>query len=114
MLNLEERGDVTIVRLQHGKVNALDLELLLAIAEAMRGVDQARGVVITGSGSAFSAGVDLRRIVEGGPSYVPGSSFRSCRIASWPSSITAARWWPPLTVTPSPAGASSRPRATSG
>ena len=70
MLNLEERGDVTIVRLQHGKVNALDLELLLAIAEAMRGVDQARGVVITGSGSAFSAGVDLRRIVEGGPSSV--------------------------------------------
>ena len=37
MLNLEERGGVTVVRLEHGKVNALDLELLVAIAEAMRG-----------------------------------------------------------------------------
>jgi enoyl-CoA hydratase/carnithine racemase len=70
MLNVEERGDIAIVRLQHGKVNALDLELLLAITEAMRDVDQARAVVITGSGSSFSAGVDLQRIVAGGPSYV--------------------------------------------
>jgi len=51
MLDLEERGDVAIVRLAHGKVNALDLELLLAITDAMRAVDQARAVVITGSGS---------------------------------------------------------------
>ena len=44
MLDLEERGEVAIMRLQHGKVNALDLELLLAITEAMRAVDQARAV----------------------------------------------------------------------
>src|SRR6516165_10799025 len=65
MLDLEDRADVTIVRLRHGKVNALDLELLLAITAAMRAVDQARAVVITGSGPAFSAGVDLQRIVDG-------------------------------------------------
>jgi len=70
MLDLEERGEVAIMRLQHGKVNALDLELLLAVTEAMRAVDQARAVVITGSGSSFSAGVDLQRIVAGGPAYV--------------------------------------------
>jgi enoyl-CoA hydratase len=70
MLDLEERGEVAIMRLAHGKVNALDLELLLAITEAIRAVDQDRAVVITGSGSVFSAGVDLRRIVAGGPSYV--------------------------------------------
>ena len=70
MLDLEERGDVAIMRLQHGKVNALDLELLLAVTEAMRAVDQARAVVITGSGSSFSAGVDLQRIVAGGPAYI--------------------------------------------
>ena len=52
MLDLEDRADVTIVRLRHGKVNALDLELLLAITAAMRAVDQARAVVITGSGPA--------------------------------------------------------------
>jgi enoyl-CoA hydratase len=70
MLNLEERGEVVIMRLHHGKVNALDLELLLAITDAMHSVDQASAVVITGTGSAFSAGVDLQRIVAGGPSYV--------------------------------------------
>lgn len=70
MLDFEERGEVAIIRLQHGKVNALDLELLLSMTRAMRAVDQDRAVVITGSGSAFSAGVDLKRIVTGGPSYV--------------------------------------------
>ena len=34
MLDLEERGEITIVRLAHGKVNALDVELLQAIARA--------------------------------------------------------------------------------
>jgi hypothetical protein len=28
MLDFEERGEVAIMRLQHGQVNALDLELL--------------------------------------------------------------------------------------
>ena len=70
MLDLEERGDVVIVRLSHGKVNALDLELLLAITDVMRTVDQARAVVITADGPTFSAGVDLQRVVAGGPSYI--------------------------------------------
>ena len=30
----------------------------------------APAVVLTGAGTVFSAGVDLRRIVEGGPAYV--------------------------------------------
>ena len=94
MLDLEERADVTIVRLRHGKVNALDLELLLAITEAMRAVDQARAVVITGSGPAFSAGVDLQRIVDGGPSYVreflPALSESFMAIFDHPGPVVAA------------------------
>jgi enoyl-CoA hydratase len=94
MLDLEERGDVAIMRLQHGKVNALDLELLLAITEAMRAVDQARAVVITGSGSVFSAGVDLHRIVAGGPSYVreflPALSGSFMAIFDHPGPVVAA------------------------
>ena len=94
MLDLEERGDVAIMRLQHGKVNALDLELLLAITEAMRAVDQARAVVITGSGSVFSAGVDLQRIVAGGPSYVgeflPALSESFMAIFDHPGPVVAA------------------------
>lgn len=94
MLDLEERGEVAIMRLAHGKVNALDLELLLAITEAMHAVDQARAVVITGSGSTFSAGVDLQRIVAGGPSYVrefiPALSDSLMAVFDHPGPVVAA------------------------
>ena len=70
MLETEDRSGVTVLRLQHGKVNALDTELLRAITAAMRDLDPASAVVITGHGSAFSAGVDLKRVVDGGQPYV--------------------------------------------
>ncbi|MCW2935536.1 MAG: enoyl-CoA hydratase [Actinomycetia bacterium] len=70
MLDLEERGDITIVRLAHGKVNALDVELLQAIAKAFGSLERGRTVVFTGAGRSFSAGVDLNRIVDGGLEYV--------------------------------------------
>ena len=34
MLDVEQRSGVAVVRLRHGKVNALDLELLQAITAA--------------------------------------------------------------------------------
>lgn len=67
MLSTEERDDVTVLRIEHGRVNALDLELLEALTASVTGSD--RALVITGTGSAFSAGVDLRRILDGGSSY---------------------------------------------
>jgi enoyl-CoA hydratase len=69
MIDVEQRSGVTVVRLRHGKVNALDLELLRAITKAMRDLDRGAAVVITGSGAVFSAGVDLNRIVAGGRAY---------------------------------------------
>jgi enoyl-CoA hydratase len=70
MLETEDRSGVTVLRLKHGKVNALDTELLRAITAAMQDLDPTAAVVITGHGSAFSAGVDLKRIVDGGQPYV--------------------------------------------
>jgi enoyl-CoA hydratase len=67
MLTVDEDGDVAVVRIEHGRVNALDLELLEALTDAVTGSD--RTLVLTGSGSAFSAGVDLRRILDGGARY---------------------------------------------
>ncbi|MFG3437097.1 enoyl-CoA hydratase/isomerase family protein [Nonomuraea sp. NPDC047897] len=64
---------IGVVRLAHGKVNALDLELCRAIERTMRDLDDrgpVRAVVVTGSGRAFSAGVDLTRVVDGGAAYV--------------------------------------------
>jgi enoyl-CoA hydratase len=67
MLVTEDRDDVAVLRIEHGRVGALDVELLNALTEAVTSSD--RALVITGSGSAFSAGVDLRRILDGGRSY---------------------------------------------
>ncbi|WP_433306194.1 enoyl-CoA hydratase/isomerase family protein [Actinoplanes sp. CA-030573] len=72
MIDLEERDGIAVVRLAHGKVNALDLELLRSITETFAELDRsdAPAVVFTGSGRAFSAGVDLWRIIDGGAAYV--------------------------------------------
>ncbi|HEY4630418.1 MAG TPA: enoyl-CoA hydratase/isomerase family protein, partial [Blastococcus sp.] len=67
MLITEDRDDVAVLRIEHGRVGALDVQLLNALTEAVAASD--RAVVITGSGSSFSAGVDLRQILNGDRSY---------------------------------------------
>ena len=63
-------GIVTL-RLAHGKASALDLELLDALALSLAEIagSDARAVILTGTGSIFSAGVDLFRLVDGGREY---------------------------------------------
>jgi enoyl-CoA hydratase len=64
-------NSVTVVQFDHGRVSALDLEFLLALrAELAALADGGTALVLTGTGSAFSAGVDLRRILDGGADYV--------------------------------------------
>ena len=71
MIRIERVGDVDLVRIEHGKVNALDTELLAAMADALDAiVASTSAAVITGNGRVFSAGVDLRRVVDGGAPYV--------------------------------------------
>lgn len=67
MLTSEERGDVVVLRIEHGRVGAMDAEILDALTDAVTASD--RALVLTGTGSAFSAGVDLRRILDGGRPY---------------------------------------------
>jgi enoyl-CoA hydratase len=72
MLEREDRGEIAIFRMAHGKASALDTELSLALAEAFEGLSQARAraVVLTGTGTIFSAGVDLFRVTSGGARYL--------------------------------------------
>lgn len=67
MTNAEVADGVTVVRFDHPPVNALDLDLLEVIIASMRSIEGP--VVLTGVGRCFSAGVDLRALVEGGAEY---------------------------------------------
>lgn len=72
VIEREDAGDVAVLRPAHGPVNAMDVELVEEITEVFRRLadDPARAVVLTGSGRSFSAGVDLRRYLADGASYV--------------------------------------------
>jgi enoyl-CoA hydratase len=65
--NADVTDGVTVVRFDHPPVNALDLHLLEVIIASMRDVEGP--VVLTGAGRCFSAGVDLRALVDGGTEY---------------------------------------------
>jgi enoyl-CoA hydratase len=65
--DLETADGVTIVRFDNAPVNALDLDLLEFIIASMGSVQGP--VVLTGAGRAFSAGVDLRALIDGGTDY---------------------------------------------
>ncbi|HVS02026.1 MAG TPA: enoyl-CoA hydratase/isomerase family protein [Thermoanaerobaculia bacterium] len=73
MIEREDReGGIRVLRLAHNKANALDLELLAAVEEALAEAegDGSRALVLTGSGSIFSAGVNLFRVLDGGAAYL--------------------------------------------
>jgi enoyl-CoA hydratase len=73
MIDLTQRGNVTVLRMAHGKANALDIEFCEALTSQLdecQRLPSTGALVLTGTGRMFSAGVDLPRLVEGGASYV--------------------------------------------
>lgn len=95
MLDIDEGGGVTTIAFAHGKVNALDVELLQATSEAFRSrAGDERPIVLTGSGRVFSAGVDLKRILDGGADYVeeflPALSEAFLAVFEHPRPVVAA------------------------
>ena len=93
---LDRTGPVAVLRLQQGKVNALDLGLLAELTAAVGDLAGAGAppVVVTGEGRAFSAGVDLTAFLEGGPAYaealVPALSAAFEAVFTYPGPTVAA------------------------
>jgi len=71
VIDLDHQGDVAVLTLNHGKANALDIELCRALGEVLEKVERssARALVVTGRGNIFCAGVDLLRALAEGPDY---------------------------------------------
>jgi enoyl-CoA hydratase len=72
MVHIDDRNGQRWMRMEAGKVQALDLELVddLRAALARARDDGAPPLAITGTGGSFSAGVDLFRVVREGAPYV--------------------------------------------
>ncbi|MEM8934130.1 MAG: enoyl-CoA hydratase/isomerase family protein [Acidobacteriota bacterium] len=72
MIHRDDRDGIAVLTLDHGKANAVDIELFEALGEHLDNLetDDARAVVLTGAGSSFSAGVDLFRVLDGGADYL--------------------------------------------
>ena len=72
VIEIETRGKLAVFRMEHGKANAFDLEFCEAITKQLEelGRSSLRGLVITGQGRIFSAGVDLLRVIGGGSVYL--------------------------------------------
>jgi enoyl-CoA hydratase len=70
MFERELNDGILTLRLAHGRASAMDVELLEALLAELEAAARARALVLTGTGSIFSAGVDLFRLTEGGGEYV--------------------------------------------
>ena len=72
MIETTRDHDTLILRMAHGRANAMDVEMMRGLRQALAQAtaSDARAIVITGSGSIFSAGVDLFQVLEGGREYL--------------------------------------------
>ena len=96
MIEIQAVQDVRVLTLSSGPVNALDVEVLDELTEAFRELGRSGGpaLVVTGAGRAFSAGVDLTSVVQGGSDYtdrlVPALSNTFDALFSYPGPTVAA------------------------
>lgn len=72
MFSIDTDNPIAVLRLEHGKVNAMDLSLCEALTQQLAALvtHPCRALVITGAGNSFSAGVDLVQLTQGGANYV--------------------------------------------
>lgn len=96
MIEIEAAGAVRVLTLSSGRVNAMDVGLLKELTDAIGELQRsgAGALVVTGAGRAFSAGVELNRVAEGGAEYtdrlVPALSEAFEAVFCYPGPTVAA------------------------
>lgn len=72
MIDVEINSGIALLRMRHGKVNAMDLEFCRALVQELGNQEASgsRAVILTGNDRVFSAGVDLVRVVKEEPGYL--------------------------------------------
>jgi enoyl-CoA hydratase len=72
VIEREQHENVALVKMVRGKGNAMNIDFLRALIEELDALEQssARAVVLTGTGSVFSAGVDLVQLTQAGGDYI--------------------------------------------
>lgn len=96
MTAVERHGAVAVLRLDHGKVHALDDVLLGDLVACLDAIEESddRAVVLTAVGRVFSAGVDLQKVLDGGAEYLetmmPALIAAFVRLFSFPLPVVAA------------------------
>lgn len=70
-VEIDDVGSIRVLRIVKGKAATLDVEFLQEFLRHLNDFEESdsTALVITGVGRVFSAGVDLRRILDGGESY---------------------------------------------
>jgi enoyl-CoA hydratase len=63
-MRVERNGQVAIVRMEHGKANAIGSAFLERLVGLLQEAGDARAAVLTGHGAFFSAGLDLPALVN--------------------------------------------------
>lgn len=96
MIEIEAAGAVRVLTLSSGRVNAMDVGLLKELTDTIGELQRsgAGALVVTGAGRAFSAGVELNRVAEGGAEYtdrlVPALSEAFEAVFCYPGPTVAA------------------------
>ena len=96
MIEVSHQDSIAILRMANGKANAMSLEFceLLSVRFEELAASSAHAIVITGTRKIFSAGVDLVRLLDGGPAYIrkflPALCSMFLSVFSCPKPVVAA------------------------
>jgi enoyl-CoA hydratase len=96
VIELSYHADIAILRMAHGKANAMSTEFCHSLTArfAELRTAPARAVILTGTGRIFSAGVDLPRLIEGGVPYIreflPALNEMLAAVFAFPKPVVAS------------------------